>query len=758
MTIGRCLAKLIPALWFRNAATGLALGILGCVALSMAAHAQAQTHKRTPAKRAATRPVGSDLASLVRAYRESPTPARRASVERYASAHAKDNTGALARLALGIAAYEQKNFGGAVTELKSIQGRLPQIADYTAYYLAAARVEAGDGAVLSKDLAAAHPASPSPLSGKALLVEARALKTTGADAATRLLRDHYAELPQPDGDLTLADCYQAANDLPNAASFYQHVYFQYAGSDAAVRSAGALVVLKNLMGAAYPEPLPEQKLRRAGRLLEVHDYSAAKSEYEALLNQLAGAQQDQARVRIGTAEYLHGEAALAFRYLRSLEVQDSESDAERLYYLIESARHLNNDGAMLDALKELEARHARSPWRVKALVSTANRFLVVNRPDDYIPLYQAAYEAEPAGGVAAMCHWKVAFYAYLHDTAKAGDLLAEHLRNYSSHFTAGGALYFLGRYYERQGDPAAARAAYQLLAKTFENHYYAMLARNRLRTAEMERAATNAPAAQWLASLKLNDARPVPGDSTPATAVRIERSRLLRTAGLGDLADAELRFGARTDGQAPLLAMEMAGASDAPHRAMHVMKAMTPDYLNVAVPSAPRRFWELLFPLPYQTDLVRSAREREIDPYLLAGLVRQESEFNPQALSPAKAYGLTQVRPATGRQFARQAGVPRFSTRALYQPVVNLKIGTSILRSMLDHNHGNLEQTLAAYNAGPQRVAEWLTWNSYREPAEFVEAIPFTETRDYVQAVLRNAEMYRRLYEGVAKTAGKPAL
>jgi len=196
---------------------------------------------------------------------------------------------------------------------------------------------------------------------------------------------------------------------------------------------------------------------------------------------------------------------------------------------------------------------------------------------------------------------------------------------------------------------------------------------------------------------------------------------------------------------------------------MRLMKSLTPDYLNLPMEDAPRKFWELLFPLPYRADLVRNARERELDPFLLAGLIRQESEFNPEALSPANAYGLTQVRPATGRQFARQAGIPRFSIGALFQPAVNLKIGSFIFRGMLDHNSGSLEQTLASYNAGPNRVAEWLSWNTYREPAEFVESIPFTETRDYVQAVLRNAEMYRRLYEnapGIAageKPAAKPA-
>src|ERR1039457_2261781 len=183
-----------------------------------------------------------------------------------------------------------------------------------------------------------------------------------------------------------------------------------------------------------------------------------------------------------------------------------------------------------------------------------------------------------------------------------------------------------------------------------------------------------------------------------------------------------------------------------PHQAMRIMKNSSPDYLNLPVPAAPRQFWELLFPLPYRAEVVRTAQERDLDPFLLAGLIRQESEFNPQAVSRAKAYGLTQVRPATGRLFARKAGVSKVTTRVLYQPAANLKIGSSILRSMLDQQGGKVEQTLAAYNAGPHKVVEWMGWRTYREPAEFVESIPFTETRDYVQAVLRNAEMYRRLY------------
>ena len=249
------------------------------------------------------------------------------------------------------------------------------------------------------------------------------------------------------------------------------------------------------------------------------------------------------------------------------------------------------------------------------------------------------------------------------------DLLREHLRLLSGHATAGAALYFLGRGAERANDFAAARTFYLRLANGLPNTYYAVLARARLLRAEVAAAGAlrergTVPRRHRLARAATLARR----QPRPRRRARIERSRLLRTAGLADLADAELRFGARNGGQPALLAMEMAGAAEAPHLAMRIMKSMSPEYLSLPLDAAPRPYWDLLYPLPYRNELTANARERHLDASLLAGLIRQESEFNPQALSQAKAYGLTQVRPATGRLFARQSGVPRFSTSALFGP------------------------------------------------------------------------------------------
>jgi soluble lytic murein transglycosylase len=685
------------------------------------------------------------VAPLVRAYRQSPSPARREAVEAYVAAHPEEAS--LARLGLGVTGYEQKDYASAAADLR--KAALPQIADYVAYYLAASRVEANDINGAPPELAPVRGTEVlSPLAGKAWLVEARALQTSQPAQAVQVLRDHYAALPQPDGDLALADAYLAAGDQAHAADFYQRVYYEYVTDDAAAKAGVALETLKTTMGAAYPPPLPTQELRRATRLMDARQYAAARAELAGLVDRLVGVERDQARVRFAAADLGAGNASSALAYLQKLDLPRSEADAERLYYIEESARKLKNDAAMMDAVKALAHHYPQSPWRLKALVGAANRYLLINQPDDFVPLYKTAYEDFPNDPSAGLYHWKVTFQAYLHDRHDADDLLREHLRNYPRHPTVGAALYFLGRYSEQHKEAATARAAYERLVRDYPNQYYAMLARDRLRQPEIAGAAAPPEKTeQLLNGIPRPQPVQIPSETTRPTTLRIERSRMLRAAGLNDLADGELRFGARTDGQPVLLALEVAsGEPDAQYLGLRAMKAFAGDYLNTPLDQAPRRYWEGLFPLPYRGELERDARRQGLDPFFMAGLIRQESEFNPGAVSSANAYGLTQVRPGTGKDFAQRAGVPRFTPRMLFDPGPSLKIGAAILRSTIDRNSGRLEQTLAAYNAGPVRAAEWETWGKWREPAEFVESIPFTETRDYVQSVLRNADIYRRLY------------
>ena len=168
-----------------------------------------------------------------------------------------------------------------------------------------------------------------------------------------------------------------------------------------------------------------------------------------------------------------------------------------------------------------------------------------------------------------------------------------------------------------------------------------------------------------------------------------------------------------------------------------------PFFLRSNEAQVPAVYWRLLFPQPYWGDLVADSQGNGLDPYLVASLIRQESEFNAGAVSPANAYGLMQLLASVGKAAAKKDGLKGFDARQLLNPSVNLRLGTTNLKQVLDRFGGQAEYALAAYNAGDTPVRRWLATNDYKDVAEYVESIPYTETREYVQAILRNREIYR---------------
>jgi soluble lytic murein transglycosylase len=309
-----------------------------------------------------------------------------------------------------------------------------------------------------------------------------------------------------------------------------------------------------------------------------------------------------------------------------------------------------------------------------------------------------------------------------------------------------------------------ARAFYQKLSDRFRNYYYAELARQRLKG--LQDPVDNSPKPDLpKQSLPKEDAvhytlldRVSPLSSVgkitatdpPEDNLRVERARLLSNGGLADAAVRELQAAASKDEEGGTWAPpEMArvyqdgGRYD---RGIEIMKRTTPNYFAVDIPDLPRPYWEALFPKAYWTDLRKYSVLNGLDPYLVASLIRQESEFNALALSHANAVGLMQLLPKTGKTVAKQVKLKGYSATELYTPAINLELGTRYFKDMVDKYNGQFEYALAAYNAGSDRVGDWLGQGHYRDPQEFVESIPFTETREYVQAILRNANVYRQLY------------
>jgi soluble lytic murein transglycosylase len=156
-----------------------------------------------------------------------------------------------------------------------------------------------------------------------------------------------------------------------------------------------------------------------------------------------------------------------------------------------------------------------------------------------------------------------------------------------------------------------------------------------------------------------------------------------------------------------------------------------------------------IYPLPYRDILLAEARDREADPFLLAGLIRQESAFWVDARSRADARGLMQVLPATGAELARSQGPAGFRPDDhLFDPEINIHLGTAFFADMRRRFGDNLPIILSAYNAGPTRANRWRQYPEAGDPPRFVERIPFTETRGYVKNVTANQAIYAWLYGG----------
>ena len=159
-----------------------------------------------------------------------------------------------------------------------------------------------------------------------------------------------------------------------------------------------------------------------------------------------------------------------------------------------------------------------------------------------------------------------------------------------------------------------------------------------------------------------------------------------------------------------------------------------------------RALLRVVYPFPHRALVVSRSDEMGLDPYLVAGLIRQESAFSAEIGSHAGAIGLMQIMPPTGRQLARAVGPPGYSTESLRTAEVNVHLGTLYLAEMLERYGGDLPLALSAYNAGPTRANRWRNFPEANDPHRLTERIPFVETRGYVKNVTRNRALYRWLY------------
>jgi soluble lytic murein transglycosylase len=673
------------------------------------------------------------------------TPAAYTGVEAYARAHSKEDAGALAWLVVGYAHFLDHDCPKAIEPLNRAKPMAGDLGDYISYYLGTCYLQTGrqaEGIAALANFGTAYPDSL--LIRDAHLSYANALLTEGraSEVVELLAKDR---LPvRSDIELAIGRAFAAIGQPAKASDAFANVYYNMPTS---ADADAAYAELKKLSVAT--QPTAAQRKARADLLMKARRYSDAADEYREFLSKTTPAERNAGELALADALHRSGRNREAKAEVTSLAGLTPEQEAQRLYILAEVAWASDQNETFYQTVDQLRQTAPTSTWLESALLSVANLRLVHHEYDQSLDAFRELQQRFPKGAKASYSHWKAAWLTLrMGRNDEAKKLFEEQIAAYAGGNEANAALYWRARLAEEDNDPTMARAFYQKLSDRYRNYYYAELARERLK----KLPAGSDPPGQYplldrIPPLEHGDK--VTLAEAPPDDLHYQKARLLGNGGLIDLAVREIEKASSDDEDKSWASAETAQLYiDTGHydRAIELMKRSVPSYFAVDIPTLPREYWEALFPRPYWSDLKKFSTANGLDPYLVASLIRQESEFNPIAVSRANAVGLMQLLPKTGKLVAHQVAMKRYNPSQLYTPNVNLELGTRYFRGMVDQFGGSFEQALAAYNAGSDRVVEWMGQGKYRDSAEFVESIPFTETREYVQAILRNANVYRQLY------------
>jgi len=632
-----------------------------------------------------------------------------------------------------VEAYQQGDVEPLIREFGTDAARDSVIGDHVRY-LRAEALSRGD------DLAAAREAAlsvverypKSRLAPRALLLAATIDLRTDQDASAqtvlvRLINSYPSAAEVPDALYLLAMTAEALGQLDAAALTYRDVRLLVPASGYAEGASDRIAVLQ-AAGIRLPPLTAAQRVERAERLLKANVPDAAMSEAQSIVDEVKdGAVVTRAlRVVADSARNLRRYDVAA----RTLGLVVDRSSAERRPGLkLEQARLYVRAKDPARALTGLEsiAGAGTEAEKAESLYLKARVLEDLNREADAVTAYRAVAMQFPNREAAAASLWRLGWLAWVKrdvtSAQKSWTRLAE-LGGAGAYRLP--ALYWTGRAREQVGTASAAELYNQILAEA-PRSYYGMLAAGRLgRTREGGVAGQIA--------LPQEPREALTDDSSLARVVLLRRINLIEEAA------SELEEAVQGAVSNPVRLYGMASVyieAERYHMALRIMRRHFQTLAATGDPSLPRAFWEMFYPYAWRDEMRDAAQRRGIDPYLVAAVVREESSYYPKATSPVGARGLMQLMPTTARLMSPGGD--------LEDPGFNIELGTRFLAGLMrEFNDPRL--ALAAYNAGPTRVRQWLNSRRSDDIEAFVEQIPFDETRLYVKKVVLSWDEYRRIY------------
>jgi soluble lytic murein transglycosylase len=657
-------------------------------------------------------------------------------------------TRGLAAFAAGVYLAENRRGEEAVERFRSPAIASTELSGY-ALFLAASELETSQpGAALQAlaELEARH-ADFVYLDG-ARLAAARLLAARGqreeAIAKLQKAAESRDETVRGDALDQLGAALSDAKRYADAIAALETLYYDLPRHPRAPGAGKQLSLLRRRAPDADPMRLHVLGTRRAEILMQEGRYRDACETLTALLARapkVPALEIERTRLELGVCQFERRQLAAAVATLK--KVKEESLVPEALYYRAESSRRLRQKSGYLETSSELLLRYPKSPWAEEMLLALARYHEDTDQPGVALEYYRRIVEEFPGGKYSLEARWRLLWDDYRNGKlAEAAFGWEEAARENPGHEAVSKFLYWAGRAWQGAGRFDRAEPLYRQVLLGFQNTYYGRRAFEHLSEIDGQQASlARIEAAR--SGIDLSDSLQVERVGLQTRIAQLHAVGLLKDA----LLEAQLAVAGRRDDSAFLaIAAWICASRERNLDAFRILREAFPFHVSATGDLLPRPIWELFYPLHYWEHVTRYSQERELDPYLVAALIRQESTFNPRVRSRAGARGLMQILPSTGRVLARQEK-RRYNASELYDPEVNIRYGTRYLKEVLGSFSGRVDYALASYNAGPHRVRRW-TGMDLSIPSEvFIEEIPFDETRDYVKFVLRNEMLYRRLYQ-----------
>src|ERR1700752_3810079 len=664
----------------------------------------------------------------------------------------RTKTAALARLVRARIKVNAKDYAGTATLLDAkLIAEHTSIADYALFMRADALEQSGRTAEARAIYQQIMQEYPTSLRAREAALRAGDLLTkSGETAAVPLLLRDLSQKDDAAALLASARAYEQTSDNTRALGAYRRLYFFAADSQESADVATAITRL----GSTVSPASAEEAMARADRLYNAKRFSDALTAYGDAFAKFPATATTQNQLRRGIAASNARKTTDAVSALNSIPSAAGETRAEALFYLAQTYARARQWEQARATVEELRRSFPNSNFTPKAFVAVGQIAEDAKNPTDASYFLRAAVNGFSASLEVAQAQFDLAWEAHeAKNYSESSKMLTEHLAFYADKNTdnRGRAGYWAGRDSERAGKLAEARALYEAMQARYDANWYGYLAKIRLdamsRNVPQQTFASDSTIARAVANLKTV---PVAEETAGVEEdTRILKADQLSNIGLDEWAVKELEKAGEKHPDSPkinLAAAKIYRSDDDNVRALNTLRRSFPDYSQMKPEEMTREEWDVFYPLNHWDIIVQESRARNLDPYQVAGLIRQETVFITRARSSASAYGLMQLLVPTGKVMARKYGINRDVTAdSLFEPRLNIQLGTAYLRDQID-KFGRIEYVAAAYNAGPGRAVAWKASLPF-EIDEWAEAVPFKETRGYVQGVVRNRLQYQRLYD-----------